>query len=157
MSNSLQPYGLWPARLLCPWNSTGKNTGVGSHSLLQGIFLTQELNPGLLHCRWILDQLSHKHLEYIGGGLVTKSCLTIVTPWTVACQVPLSIGFSGQEWWSGLPFPSPGDLPDPRIEPGSPTWQAGSLPSEPPGKPLSCAGRSVNDTCICFYLMQVCD
>ena len=43
------------------------------------------------------------------------------TPWTVAYQVPLSVGFSRQEFWSGLPFPSPGDLPDPGIEPGSPT------------------------------------
>jgi len=43
-----------------------------------------------------------------------------VTPWTVAYQVPPSMGFSGQEYWSGLPFPSPGDLPHPRIEPGSP-------------------------------------
>ena len=45
-----------------------------------------------------------------------------VTPWTVAYQVPPSMGFSRQEYWSGLPFPSPGDLPDPGIEPGSPTW-----------------------------------
>ena len=51
VSNSLQPHGLQPARLLCPWNSPGKNTGVGCQSLLQGIFLTQGLNPGLLHCR----------------------------------------------------------------------------------------------------------
>ena len=43
------------------------------------------------------------------------------TPWTVACQAPPSMGFSRQEYWSGLPFPSPGDLPDPGIEPGSPT------------------------------------
>ena len=46
-----------------------------------------------------------------GGGLVAKSCLTLVTPWTVAHQAPLSMGFSRQEYWSGLPFPSPGDLP----------------------------------------------
>ena len=58
-----------------------------------------------------------------------------VTPWTVACQAPLSMGISRQEYWSGLPFPSPGDLPDPRIEPGSPTLQADSLPSESPGAP----------------------
>ena len=58
-----------------------------------------------------------------------------VTPWTVAYQAPLSIGFSRQECWRGLPFPSPGDLPDPGIEPGSPTLQADALPSEPPGKP----------------------
>ena len=54
------------------------------------------------------------------GGLVAKPCLTIVTPWTVACQAPLSMGFSRQEYWTGLPFPSPGDLPNPGIEPGSP-------------------------------------
>ena len=58
-----------------------------------------------------------------------------VTPWTVARQAPLSMGFSRQEYWSGLPFPSPGDLPNPGIEPGSPALQVDSLPSEPPGKP----------------------
>ena len=57
------------------------------------------------------------------------------TPWTVACQAPLSMGFSRQEYWSGLPFPSPGDLPNPGIKPQSPVWQADSLPSEPPEKP----------------------
>ena len=56
------------------------------------------------------------------------------TPWTVAYQVPPSMGFSRQGYWSGLPFPSPGDLPNPGIEPGSPTLQADALPSEPPGK-----------------------
>ena len=80
------------------------------------------------------------------------------TPWTIAHQAPLLMGFSRQEYWSGLPFPSPGDLPDPRIkptspvlavdsltlsplgsptetEPGSPALQADSLPAEPQGKP----------------------
>ena len=57
-----------------------------------------------------------------------------VTPWTAAYQAPLSMGFSRQEYWSGLPFPSPGDLPDPGIEPGSPALQADALTSEPPGK-----------------------
>ena len=52
---------------------------------------------------------------------ISQSCLTLVTLWTVAHQAPLSMGFSRQEYWSGLPFPSPGDLPDPGIEPGSPT------------------------------------
>ena len=58
--NSLQPNGLEPTRLLCPWNSPGKNTGVGCPVLLQGIFLTQGLNPGLLHCGQILYHLSHQ-------------------------------------------------------------------------------------------------
>ena len=58
-----------------------------------------------------------------------------VTPWTIACQAPLSIEFSRQEYWSGLPFPSPGDLPNLGIQPGSPSLQDNSLPSEPSGKP----------------------
>ena len=58
-----------------------------------------------------------------------------MTPWIVACQAPLSMGFSKQEYWSGLPFPPPGDLPSPEIEPRSLTLQMDSLPSEPPGKP----------------------
>ena len=60
------------------------------------------------------------------------------TPWIVARQAPLSMGFSRQEYWSGLPFPSPGDLPNPGIEPTSPVspaLHANSLPTEPPGKP----------------------
>ena len=55
------------------------------------------------------------------------------TPWTVAHQAPLSLGFSRQEYWSGLPFPSPGNLPDPGIELRSPTLQEDALTSEPPG------------------------
>ena len=70
-----------------------------------------------------------------GGDLVTKSCPTLVTPWTVACQAPLSTGLSRHEYWSGLPFSSPGDLPDPGIDPGSPALQADSLPTELRGKP----------------------
>ena len=63
-----------------------------------------------------------------------KSCPTLCDPWTLAHQAPLSMGFSGQKYWSGLPFPSPGDLPDPGIEPRSPTLQADALTSAPPGK-----------------------
>ena len=59
-----------------------------------------------------------------------------VTPRTIAYQASQSMGFSRQEYWSGLPFPSPGDLPNPGIEPGSPALQADALPTEPPGKPL---------------------
>ena len=58
------------------------------------------------------------------------------TPWTVAHQAPPSIGFSRQQYWSGLPFPSPGDLPNPGIEPGFPALEADALTSEPPGKTL---------------------
>ena len=67
---------------------------------------------------------------WFGGGLVTKLCPTLATPWTVARQAPLSMGFSRQAYWSGVPFPSPGDLPNLRIEPGSPAVQADDLPTE---------------------------
>ena len=61
-----------------------------------------------------------------------------VTPWTVAHQAPPSMGFSRKEYWSGLPFPSPGDLPNPGIEPGSPALQVDALTTEVPGKPYIC-------------------
>ena len=77
-------------------------------------------------------QLSH-------SCAVVLSCLSHVrlfeTPWTVARQAPLSIGFSRQEYWRGSPCPLPGNLPNPGIETRSPTLQADSLPSKPPGKP----------------------
>ena len=66
-----------------------------------------------------------------------------VTPWTVASQAPPSLGFSRQECWSGLPFPSPGDLSNPGIEPASPTLQADALPSEPPGRPLKIMSKLI--------------
>ena len=88
-------------------------------------------------------------MSYLFQVAITLEVLTLVkvkslsqvrlfaTPWTVAYQAPPSTGFSRQECWSGLPFPSPGHLPDPGIEPGSHALQADALPSEPPGKPLS--------------------
>ena len=69
--------------------------------------------------------------------LVAQSCPTLCDPKTVACQAPRSMGFSRQEYWSGLSFLSPGYLPDPGIEPGSPALQADSLPSETPEKPIT--------------------
>ena len=75
------------------------------------------------------------------------SCvLLFVTLWTVAFQIFPYMGFSRQEYWCGWPFPSPGDLPDPGIEPGSPTLQADTLPSGPPGKHLS-SGLKGNCEC----------
>ena len=99
-------------------------------------------------------------------ALVAQSHLTLCNPWTAARQAPLSMGFSRQEYWRGLPCPPPGDLPNPGIEPRSPTLQADSLPTEPPGKhrrlccmhikatpkrgrALSTAGSSVN-ICLLF-------
>ena len=63
-----------------------------------------------------------------------------MAPWTVAQQAPLSMGLSRQEYWSGLPCPSSGDLPSPGTKPRCPTLQADSLPSEPPGKPIDHGG-----------------
>ena len=65
MCHSLWPHGLQSDRLLCLWSSPGKNTGVGCHSLLQGIFLTQRLNLGLPHCRQILYHLSHQGSTFL--------------------------------------------------------------------------------------------
>ena len=70
------------------------------------------------------------------GDLVTKSCLTLATPWTVACQAPLSMEFSSQEYWNGLPFPSPGNLLDPGTEPRSLIRRF--FTTEPPEKPPKC-------------------
>ena len=69
--------------------------------------------------------------------LVAQLCLTLCDPWTVAHQAPLSMEFSRQEYWSGLPCPSPGNLPNPGIKPRSPTLQADSLLFELPAKPNS--------------------
>ena len=75
------------------------------------------------------------------------SCvLLFVTPWTVTCQAPPSMRFSRPEYQSGLPFPSPGDLPDPRTERRSPALQADSLPSEPPGA-LNDVSVLINPVC----------
>ena len=71
----LRPHGLWPARLPCPWDSPGKNTGVGSHALLQGTFPTQGWNPGLLHCRQILYCLSHQETSMFVSSLPPKIVL----------------------------------------------------------------------------------
>ena len=76
-------------------NSPGKNTGMGGHSLLQGIFSTQRSNPGLLHCRWILYHLSHWESPLYHNQFSSVQPLShvrlFVTPWTAACQVSLSI------------------------------------------------------------------
>ena len=130
MSNSLRPHRLYVHGIL-----QDRTLEVGSLSLLQGIFLTQRLKPGLPHRIQILYQLSYegspatpKHniiklvktkqqqkSTYVNAQLL--SCVWLfVTLQTVACQALLSLAFSRQESWSGLPFPSPGDLLDPGTE-----------------------------------------
>ena len=72
------------------------------------------------------------------------SCVQLfATPWTIVYQAPPSMGFSRQDYWSGLLFPSPGELHNPGIEPGTPALQADALPSEPPGKPKLGAYRGI--------------
>ena len=124
---------------------------MGCHFLLQGIFLTQGSNPGLPPCRQMFYRLSHQGSQRIknnlqnknkmqhpngkmDGCLVAQSCL-FATSWTVAHQAPLSMGLSRQEYWSGLPFPFSGDLPNPGIEPTSPALQADALLTELHRKP----------------------
>ena len=93
-------------------------------------FLAESVSCSYGPCLFVPKSLSHVRL--------------FATPWTVAYQALPSMGFSRQEYWSVLPFPSPGDLPNPGIEPGSPALQADALPSEPPGKPESQPGASIN-------------
>ena len=103
-----------------------KTTNDGSFQMLYQIIL----------CKTMTSVIYHGTPKYLfptcigGGGVVTKSCLPLVTAWTVAPQAPPSMGFSRQEYWSGLPVPSPGDLPNPGIKPGSPALQAYSLLTE---------------------------
>ena len=94
MSDSLRPCGLQPIRLLSLWNSPGKSSRVGCHFLLQGIFLTQGLNPGLLHCRQILYHLSHQGSPYC-EALIHIPTTTPLHPspsccWTRGFQAPCS-------------------------------------------------------------------
>ena len=91
---------------------------------------------GILLSTWM------KKMENLGpgiafgvGGLVAKLCQILASPWTVACQAPLSMGLSRQEYRSGWPFPYLGDLPNPGIKPESPSLQADALPTELWGKP----------------------
>ena len=92
----------------------------GSKSLLKAVYSFED--GVVVHCRVVCV-------------FVTQSFPTFCDPWIIACQASLSMEFSRQEYWSGLPFSSPGDLPDPGIKPESPVLQADSLQSESPGKP----------------------
>ena len=87
-------------------------------------------------CQTVFLVLNRYRLKWKSGSVGCLSHVQLfVTPWTVACQASLSMEFSRQEYWSGLPFPSLGDLLDPGIEPESPALQSDSLLSEPQGKP----------------------
>ena len=89
----------------------------------------------ILYCKILKLHIFLLPQKKVKENKVAQCVQLFATPWTGAHQAPPSIEFSRQEYWSGLPFPSPGDLPDPGIEPRSPTLWADTLPSEPPGKP----------------------
>ena len=90
--------------------------------------------PGLKPTAPALERQSLNQWATRESVLVTQSCVNLYDSMDWSPQAPLSMGFSRQEYWSGLPFPSSGDLPDPGMEPWSPEWQADSFPSEPPEK-----------------------
>ena len=101
-------------------------------------------------CRVTELKAKHSLNTDCAGGLVAQSWPTLCDPMTVVSQTPLSMGVSRQKHWSGLPFPSPGDLPDPGIEPGSAAFQADSLLSEPPGKSKNFIFLSFPPECYLF-------
>ena len=110
---------------------------MGNLSLLQGIFLTQEMNQDLLHCRQILYQLSYQENPAAAATAKSlQSCPTLCDPKDGSPPgSSVQWALCRQEYWSGLPCPPPGDLPNPGIKPRSPALQADSSPSELPGKP----------------------
>ena len=123
-------------------NQCLSNTSLSPCFLDQKCVLLVRVHDGRVSSSYDLSQcLAKCFTKKESESEVAQSCLTLcnpmdcATPWTVACQAPPSVGFSRQEYWGELPFPFPGDLPDPGKEPRSPTLQGDSLPSEPPGNP----------------------
>ena len=112
------------------------------HFLFQVIYLTQGLNPPLLH--WQVDSLPLSHqgssLDCVHVCVLShfSSVWLFATLWTTACEASLSMGFSRQEYWSGLPCPPPGDLPHPGTEPVPPELTGRFFTSVSPGKSLDC-------------------
>ena len=116
----------WPSKLVV-------SCGVAVHSHFSLYFI---FNHVISH-RHIVRTAFYQQSVVVVGGLVAKLCPTLETPWIVASQAPLSMEFSRQECCSGLPFPSPGDLPNPGIKPTSPALQADSLLLSHQGIPLN--------------------
>ena len=148
MSDSVRPHGRQPTRLPCPWDSPGKNTGVGCHFLLRCMKVKSESEVAQL-CPTPSDSMdcslpgSSVHgifqARVLEWGAIAFSPVSLsVTPWAVACRAPLPIGFSRQEYWSGLLCPPPRDLPDTGIKLESlmsPALASRFFTTEPPGKP----------------------
>ena len=106
-------------------------------------------NPKASPCDTILYSIEVK----VKVKLLSRVRL-FATPWTVAYQDPPSMGFSRQEYWSGLPFPSPGDLPNPGIESWSPALQTDALPSDPLGKPSIELGDIISGVIPASFILQ---
>ena len=158
----MRPHRWQPTRLPRPWDSPGKNTGVGCHFLLQCVKVKSlsRVRPSVTPWSAAFQappSMGFSRQEYWSGvplpvlsycplfplllccAKSLQLCLTLCDP--MDCSPPSSSvhGFSRQEYWNRLPCPPPGDLPDPGIKPmplTSPTWQARSLPLGPPVKPL---------------------
>ena len=144
MPNSLRPHGLQPTRLLYPWDFPGKDTGVGCHFLLQGIFPTQGSNPGLLHCRQILYWLSYKgspcspyfiiQILFYSQGMVDGLCQWLF------CHSPASLNLKGPTLpLMTVSFVTCGDNLDEEKE-----TNFSSMPEDPKGKIL------MNQFCLFF-------
>jgi len=139
-------------RLMCPENKPRPRQSLVT--LYRGFHLF--LCEGMLML--LTSLFSAVYEMWCTYACVLSRVLLFSTPWTVACQAPLSIGFSRQEYWSGLPFPPPADLPDQGIKPMSPVSPAlavGSLPLAQPGKPW-CIYIYVQIICIFIYRLFIC-
>ena len=112
------------------WQIEGEKVEAVTNSILGGSKITADGDCSHEIKRHLL--LQKENYDKPSESEVIQSCPTLCDP--MDCSLPGSMGFSRQEYWSGLPFPSPGDLPDPGIEPWSPAFQADALTSEPPGK-----------------------
>ena len=138
-----------------PLAPPGKPSPSSAHSKKFAFFVVFQkiLGKELYYHRSLTLSWTPSFLQDKWGEVKSLSRVRLfVTPWTVAYQAPPSMGFSRQEYWSGLPFPSPGDLPNPGIKPGSPALGADALTSEPPGKPSSKISTShfLGEPDICF-------
>ena len=137
---------MWSRLMALGWGHTHELSG---GSKLTVWILKSEIFPG---CKG-REKVTGRAMKWRKSEVKSLSHVQLfATPWTVAYQAPLSMGFSRQECWSRLPFPSPGDLPNPGIEPGSPEMQADALPSEPPGKPILNLGTMKN---FCLLLIPL--
>ena len=126
--------------LWCPYLPLSRNQLPSSRAQPHSSLCTWIYLPVLPSPLWSFEQLLHNTVDFPPSQGSCSVVFDSANRWTVAYPASPSMEFSRQEYWSGLPFPSPRDLPDPGIEPRSPTLQAGALPSKPPGKPSPFSG-----------------